>query len=443
MLAGRRGPDEGAGDEGKDIVRLGRGDDVGEYSIAANLGVRDRYEGGPGHDILSIFADRQTLVDLDLTMPEIEAVFDAEVGSGRVTFNEIGLKLTAIGFEEIMITAERTLDFAVVQRAKSQVQIFFNLPSGKIRSLKPVKVQKDPSAMITADIDIRGGPDVIVASNAKSTVELLANNGQGQLRREGPVKVGSNPSALAAGNLRGDQHPEVVVANSGDNTVQVLNANDGELVAGKTYPVGPAPSDVAIADIDGVNGLDVLAVSPSASTLTVLLNDGAGNLVAQPAQPVATGATVLAAGELNGQPGADVAIAGSASVQVFENDGSGNLAGNAPLAIAGPAVDVSLGDMDATNGRDVVVRTDGAIQVFLNDGSGGLNPLAAVAAAGSSSFVIAHLDNKPGPDTLLASPALSLVQILRNDGAGGLIENRSRKAGGSPTFVGIGNFDGG
>jgi len=185
------------------------------------------------------------------------------MGSGRVTFAELGIKLTALNFEEITVTEERTLDFAVLLRESSSVQILLNLPSGKVKKRKAVKVDRDPSAMIVADIDLRGGPDVVVASNGASTVEYLANNGQGGLRREGPVAVGAAPTALAAGNLDAKAGMEVVVSSAAMSTVQVLNNVDLELIPGSVYPVGPAPSDVAIADIDGVNGPDVLAVSPS------------------------------------------------------------------------------------------------------------------------------------------------------------------------------------
>jgi hypothetical protein len=366
------------------------------------------------------------------------------MSSGRVTFAELGIKLTALNFEEITVTEERALDFAVLLRESSSVQILLNLPSGKVNKRKAVKVGRDPSAMIVADIDLRGGPHIVVASNGANTVEYLSNNGQGGLRREGPVSVGASPTALAAGNLDGKAGPEVVVSSAAQSTVQVLNSVDLELIAGPIYPVGTAPSDVAIADIDGINGLDVLTVSPSTSTLTLLLNDGKGNLQPQPAIATVSGATAIATGELDGRPGRDVAVVGtSGNLQVLVNDGAGNLTG-LPLIPTGAApADVSIAEMDGVNGRDVIVRREGAIQVFLNNGSGALAPVPAVAAAGTSGLAVASLDEKPGADALSASPTLSLLQVFSNDGSGGMIEDRSISVTGSPTQFGFGNFDGG
>ena len=231
------------------------------------------------------------------------------------------------------------------------------------------------------------------------------------------------------------------MANRGDWTIQVLRADDGLLTEGETYPVDANPSDVAIA---GVNGRDVLTVSPVANTLTVLLNDGAGKLVAQTPIPVVAGATTLATGQLGGLPGVDVAVAGtSGALQVLVNNGAGVLTTKAPIALGGTPVDISVSEMDGINGRDVVVRLDGGIQMFLNDGAGNLITLPPVAAAGRSSMTVAQLDEKPGPDALVAAPDISLLQILSNDGGGNLSDDRTRKVNGGPTYVGVGNFDGG
>ena len=231
--------------------------------------------------------------------------------------------------------------------------------------------------------------------------------------------------------------------NRGDSTVQVLNADDGVLVAGAIYPVGAEPSDVAIADIDGLRGLDVLAVSPTASTLTVLLNDGSGGLVAQPPLVVVGGAKTLAVGELNGLPGYDVAI--SRHLRPSPDPAQqrrGHSDESAPPTTGAAPADVAINDMDGVNGRDVIVRTDGGVQVFLNDGAGNLASLVPVAATGISNSRSPHSTASLAPTpSWRRRPSRSFRSS----------ERRRRKSHREsqphrhwlPDIVGVGNFDGG
>jgi hypothetical protein len=87
------------------------------------------------------------------------------------------------------------------------------------------------------------------------------------------IDVGIGPIELAAGDIDGDGQADLVVSNrfSGDLTILTNGLQDSQ-----TLGTDPEPSDVAIADLDGVNGLDLAVVNARGQSVSIFLNDGKG-----------------------------------------------------------------------------------------------------------------------------------------------------------------------
>nr|WP_263430305.1 VCBS repeat-containing protein [Nannocystis pusilla] len=131
-----------------------------------------------------------------------------------------------------------------------------------------------PRALIAADLDAEGPPELITADDETGTVTVLH-----QFVAAPPIVVGPGPRALAAGDLDSDGHVDVAVALADADAVQVLRG-DGRrgLWPAALHPVGTAPYDLVAADLN-VDGLLDLATADSLDdTVSVLFGDGACGL---------------------------------------------------------------------------------------------------------------------------------------------------------------------
>ena len=163
------------------------------------------------------------------------------------------------------------------------------------------------------------------------------------------------------------------------------NGQTSTLVTGGTglartnWPGGPPTdelilgglfSDVLKADLDGVNGLDLVVCEPSQRRIVVLLNDGAGGFPTSQAYAVGREPANLAVGDLNSDGILDLAIADrmGSRVHVLCGDGSGQFlpCGSAPVGKS--PVDVAVGDLDGDGDLDLVAACAGdeTISFLLN-----------------------------------------------------------------------------
>jgi hypothetical protein len=133
-------------------------------------------------------------------------------------------------------------------------------------------------AMATPDLDGDGLQDLVVANDGTSSVAAaLADGNGGFMSTESSLYPdGSTPVSVAGGDIDGDGRADAVVANRGTNNVAILLGNgagsffESNIV---TKSVGSAPVGVAVADLNGDGGLDIVAVNENSSDLSVLLSE--------------------------------------------------------------------------------------------------------------------------------------------------------------------------
>ncbi|MEZ5559645.1 MAG: VCBS repeat-containing protein [Pseudomonadales bacterium] len=133
--------------------------------------------------------------------------------------------------------------------------------------------------------------------------------------------------------------------------------------------------DFDIADVDGVNGLDILVANRGQSRL--LMNNGSGAFTDETATRlgVALHTTLAVAfGDVDGVNGPDALLVGEGQNRILINDGSGNFtdqtASRLPVG-SQTSLDVALGDVDGDGDLDAVIANRGtANQLLLNNGSG-------------------------------------------------------------------------
>jgi hypothetical protein len=314
-------------------------------------------------------------------------------------------------------------------------------------------VGTNPVALVAADVNNDGRPDLVVVNQGSATISVLLNTGfPGGTPAFAPqvtFAVGNGAAAVAAGDINGDGRIDLAVANQTDNTVSVLfnSTAPGSLTPTfsnqQPFATGKGPRSVALGDFNGDGHLD-LAVANGGSTspgntVSVLLSTTAPgaatpSFAAQQTFTVGNGPVSVAVGDVNGDGRPDLATAnfqdGTVSVLIdTTSPGSATAAFAAQQTIAagpGPSA-VALGDLNGDGRPDLAVSDSGTtgipsntVSVLLDATTPGSTAaafsMAQTFATGNAPAAVAIGDvNGDGQaDLAVASPNDNAVAVLLN-----------------------------
>jgi 6-phosphogluconolactonase (cycloisomerase 2 family) len=222
-------------------------------------------------------------------------------------------------------------DIAVVHQSLSRIVLLSNNGNGtftKSPTEIPIPIGVFAS-IVSADFDNDGDDDLAVAiDGAADKVAIRINNG-GNFLAAADINVGRAPLSIAAGHLNGDLLPDLVVGNflvnpdrpSDNDTVQIIfNAGGGSFHAPNTFTtftVGDGPTAVAIADIDGLNGNDVIVANIGSNSISRLHGNGTGGFTAQSPVVVGGGPRAVGAGDIDGDNDTDLIVGTSLSNDIL------------------------------------------------------------------------------------------------------------------------------
>jgi Flp pilus assembly secretin CpaC len=170
-----------------------------------------------------------------------------------------------------------------------------------------------PVAMVTADFNGDGVPDLAIVNQATNNVSILLGNGNGTFTQanNSPITVGKTPVALAAADLIGNSHQDLAVLNQADSTVSILLGNgDGTFSTTPTsnLTTGPTPNAIAISDINGDGIPDIGVTDPTTNSVSVYLGIGGGSFATPFEIPVGSNPTAILPADLAGGATPDVAV---------------------------------------------------------------------------------------------------------------------------------------
>jgi uncharacterized repeat protein (TIGR01451 family) len=281
---------------------------------------------------------------------------------------------------------------------------------------KSYPVGTNPKAIVIADFNGDGKPDIAVANSGSHNVSVLLGNGDGTFQPAVTFEAGNSPTAIAVGDFNADGKVDLAVFQPGNSqnfvagSVSVLLGNgDGSFRAPQTMTLTSFASQMAVADfnLDKKSDLAVSSVDSSTGTavgtLSIFLGKGDGSF--QPAKafsvpPGPDGSFAVADFNEDGKP--DLAIASWRAINVFLGSGNGTFQQATTVSVAADLTPNSILSVDLNHdGKvDLVVRSSGSdpncggegscstfkdISVFLGNGNGSFQGELLIATG--SSFI--------------------------------------------------------
>ena len=319
------------------------------------------------------------------------------------------------------------------------------------------------SSIAMMDVDNDGDLDVVVG-NYSQVNKLYLNEGAGQFTNAGiDLVAGTNDSnAVCLGDVDSDGDLDVLAANNGQNQFYENGRGGGFIEAGKSIAAGVgadvhAVTSIALADLDGNHGLDIV-VGMYNQANKVYLQNFDGSFPAKGDDigidfgviPLPSGEADptygVAIGDVDGVNGPDIVVGNYGQVnKLYLNDGNGKFNNLNVSALGTNDADntysIILGDVDGVNGPDIVVGNNNQFnKLYLNDGSGGF-PVTGTDIGSEEDYtyqvVLVNVDSNGGADTdldLIVANAGQTNKIYFNGGSG---------FNGATTAIDIGSEDDG
>jgi hypothetical protein len=141
-----------------------------------------------------------------------------------------------------------------------------------------------PGSSTVADTNNDGNLDFLVTDRSSNgvfdTVKIFLGDGEGKFSQAGSVVVDRNPTKLVTADINQDGNLDILCANYNANTAGSISVRLGNGQGGFTGSsnllVGVYPRDIDPIDVDGDGDIDFLTTG-SDRNINICLNDGLGN----------------------------------------------------------------------------------------------------------------------------------------------------------------------
>ena len=281
--------------------------------------------------------------------------------------------------------------FLLAPRASSglPVGLTSNIPAVCRSSSGLVTLLSVGTCSLTASQSGNGTFDAATPVTQTFTVSLAKPAAAFTTAPGSPFTAGNFPFSLVVGDFNGDGIQDLVTVSETDNTVTVLLGNGS---GGFTPPLsappalGFSPQFVAVGDFNGDSIQDLAVLNYEGTLVTdngsvsVFLGDGGGGFTKAAGSPIAVliDPYMVVVGDFNGDGKQDLAIPASTSdnIHVLLGNGAGGFtaATGSPFATGHRPYYAAAGDFNRDGIQDLVVATgDGNVTVLLGNGLGGFS----------------------------------------------------------------------
>ncbi|TMH06184.1 MAG: hypothetical protein E6H67_06865 [Betaproteobacteria bacterium] len=257
------------------------------------------------------------------------------------------------------------LDLAVCDFTSGSVIIFSGNSNGTFTRVGSFSSGLYPDGLGVADVNRDGKLDLVIVNNTSGnttgqTVTVLLGNGDGSFRAPVSYPTGTSPAAVVVADFNGDGKPDLAVANFGSNTVSILMGNgDGTFAAAVNYTVGNGPDGLAVGDFNGDGKLDLAVVNDYSGNVSIFLGRGDGTFGAAINFATGYGSASVAVADFNGDGWADLAVVNrfDNTMVVLLGNGNGTFQGPLTYGVGGQAGAIVAKDLNGDGKPDLVVTS--------------------------------------------------------------------------------------
>lgn len=346
------------------------------------------------------------------------------------------------------------LDFAVCLMFDS-LCVFLNDGDGTFGTPQRIELSGTCERLCTDLFNDDSYPDLAVLHNGDDTFTLLTNDGSGGFSIADVYAIGSYSQDLASGDLNGDGFPDLVIG--GDSLSIMLNDGSGAFNTVTNYWFGLEPYYVAVAQIDGSAGLDVVARvlpyfgSDDNGGIALLSNYGDGTLMYSPRIDAIDQIADVRATDIDNDNDPDLAAVSwwlasdHDSLLVLQNDGSGAFSTRSKYRIGKRAWSVTPSDINKDNLDDLIIGYNDSnfVSVFINSGSGSYaGPINYVVERKPTYVFAADLDGDGARDLATSNYGSASVSVLMNKGNGIFDPAANYSLAGNPSSISGADLEG-
>jgi hypothetical protein len=302
---------------------------------------------------------------------------------------------------------------------------------GTFGPAQPIPLGSNPSEIAVGDLNGDGKPDIVAANSGDNTVSILiglnkpSTTGTPRFAEAPSLHVGSKPNAVVVADFNGDGRPDIAAANSGDNSVSVLIGLNKPSTLGiprftpaSTISFGSSPTALASADLNGVGRSD-LVVGLADGSVHVLLAASDGTFT--PVQTIQLGGSpgLIKLADVDGDGVPDIIATDPAhnSVHVFLNQKGGTFTPASTISFGSSPTALASADLNGVGRSDLVVGlADGSVHVLLAATAGTFVPVQTFQLGGTpTSMALADLNGDGRPDIVATDSAHNIVDVLINN----------------------------
>jgi type II secretory pathway component GspD/PulD (secretin) len=306
-----------------------------------------------------------------------------------------------------------------------------------------------PAAVISADFNADGHPDLATANSAANTVSILLNNGDGTFATNVDYPAGSGPAGLAAADFSGNGAQDLAVADFAGNTVSILLGNgDGTFQAPTSLTASAGPVAIAAGVFNNVNAhVDLAVVNQTAGTVSIFPGNGDGTFGPSTDYPVGTSPSGIAVADFNGDGNLDLAVTnkGSNTVSILLGNGDGTFGPKTDYATGAAPSGVVTADFNLDGHPDLAVsnQTDGTVSILLGNGNGSFTlQTAYTAGTEPTSVATADFNNDGKPDLIVTNGSANTISVLLGNGDGTFLTPLAFSTSTDPVSVATADFNG-
>jgi hypothetical protein len=188
-----------------------------------------------------------------------------------------------------------------------------------------------PRAIVAADFDNDGRVDLAVGTvgidaSGNGGIVLLANDGTGKFTNQFTLHTAKGPFALITADFNSDGAPDLAVTNADANMVSIYlrdkRTRYGFSFAGALTP--PSPRGVATGDFNRDGKLDLAVTSVECHCLIFFQGQGDGQFLQYGGRTVPAAPTDVAVGDIDRDGILDLATTGNNRLAWLFGDGSGS-----------------------------------------------------------------------------------------------------------------------